>query len=760
VSRTGAYSKKMPSSQDVLVVDFFCGAGGTSWGFANTRQSHLTFRVLGGIDIDKVALASYSRNVNAPGIECDIRELANEPSRLEDLFPDLLARTTEPLVFIGTPPCQGFSAHRRKDDRLDARNDLVLAFASLVVRFRPDVFVIENVAETLSGRYDDYFTKARDLMGDAGYHIAQGVLDLSLFGVPQRRRRAVVLGSLKPGLELPTPVLSADQAPTVRRAIAHLEEIASGETSADDPLHRAPDHTQRILDKIHRIPADGGDLRDLGKQEQLDCHSRMESRKSKGFSDVYGRLRWDSPSVTITAKCSTPSTGRFLHPTQHRSISVREAAILQGFPQNYQFEGPFVNQYRQIGEAVPPIFARALAWQVLDHLRPAPAPLMSFAEQKPPAPGMAERDLGARTESPHALDSSLRLVDAFCGAGGLSLGFERAGFRSALAFDSDRDAVETFRRNIGGDCESLDAWDEALPERIDAAVGGEDFVIVGGPPCQGFSQQRRGGDVDARNDLVGRYCAIVTRLRSKPLAVVLENVTYLDSPRGRHILEDYVRTMESMGYVVARHDLNSADFGVPQLRHRILVVAVSEAVAPFYREPKPVSGTRWRTVGECLAGLPAPSATCLVSNHVQSRESDLNQRRIAFVDQGFARMAIPYELRLESHKRYSGHLDVYGRLDWYGQARTITGGFDSFTRGEYAHPWEHRSITPREAARLQGFPDWFEFVGNRASVRHQIGNAVPPPLATAVARALADAIQRASQASRHEGVAVQRGQTD
>ncbi len=109
---------------------------------------------------------------------------------------------------------------------------------------------------------------------------------------------------------------------------------------------------------------------------------------------------------------------------------------------------------------------------------------------------------------------------------------------------------------------------------------------------------------------------------------------------------------------------------------------------------------------------------------------------------GSGRLAIPPELQLACHTKYDGHLDVYGRLDWFSQARTITGGFDSFTRGEYCHPFYHRSITAREAARIQGFPDWFVFEGNRAAVRRQIGNAVPPPLAHGIAKGIEHALKK------------------
>jgi len=205
--------------------------------------------------------------------------------------------------------------------------------------------------------------------------------------------------------------------------------------------------------------------------------------------------------------------------------------------------------------------------------------------------------------------------------------------------------------------------------------------------------------------------------------------------------------MKKAGYRVFRHDLNSADFAVPQLRRRIIVVAIRNPIAANYRGPRRLTGRRWFTVGETVADLiPLESSPEHVhgipANHERSREGELNRRRISFVDMGYGRMSIPSTLQLPCHVKYGGHLDVYGRLDWFSQARTITGGFDSFTRGEYGHPFYHRSLTPREAARLQGFPDWFAFVGNRSSVRRQIGNAVPPPMAYAVAVAIRNAWMR------------------
>lgn len=745
--QTSGYAKRLPVADQIHVVDFFCGAGGTSWGFLRTRQSHLEYAIHGGIDIDPFALASYEANLQRPGIECDVRSLADEPEQLLSLFPDLDPHVSRPLVFIATPPCQGFSAHRKKDARDDPRNDLIIAFAKVLSHFLPDAFLLENVPEMLGGKYSTYYEEAEAVFLRAGYSLRKGVVDLSRFGLAQRRRRAIVLGSLSGPIDLPQPVFEANEVRTVRDAIGHLRPLDAGETDPDDPWHRAPAHTERILEKIRMIPADGGDRRSLGRADQLQCHQDMDEGAATGFTDVYGRLRWDAPSVTITAKSSTPSTGRFLHPDQHRNISLREAAILQGFPQDYEFCGPFTHQYRQVGEAFPPSFARFLAWQLLDHFRPTAWDAADGACRVTDATQMTlplQETLGAARPDEQAhpdLQQPLCVVDAFCGAGGMALGFQQVGYEAAYAFDLDADAVSTFRQNVSDVAEVADAYDSELPATISNAAGDRDYVLVGGPPCQGFSQQRRGDHADARNDLVLRYAEIVDETARRPLAVVLENVTYLDSPRGRNDLRGYREHLAELGYVLFRHDVNSTEFGVPQLRRRIVLVALSSRYAGSYAGPRPTHPRRWPTVGEALGGLPATGREDSPPNHVPSNETAISRRRIAYVDQGGGRLSIPQGLRLSAHRRYDGHLDVYGRLDWFSQARTLTGGFDSFTRGEYAHPFLHRSITAREAARLQGFPDSFEFIGNRASVRRQLGNAVPPPLARAVARAIADALR-------------------
>lgn len=720
------YEKSLPVPRKIAVVDFFCGCGGMSWGFKNTRQSHLAFEVLGGFDIDRHALLTYEANIHAPGFCADVSQLSDNPLLLGEYLPAINNGLERPFVFIGCAPCQGFSAHRKKDERDDPRNNLMYAFAKICRYYLPDFVVMENVPEIVRGRFSNYFDKAREELEDCGYTLNVDILDLSQYGVPQRRRRAIVIASRTGLVKLPEPVLAFDEAITVREAISHLRAIPSGGSDPYDDAHRAPSHIPRILDKINMIPPDGGDRRSLPIEEQLDCHSNIDGSKSPGFTDVYGRLRWDTPSVTITAKSSTPSCGRFLHPEQHRNISVREAGILQGFPQTYKFEGPFINRYRQIGEAVPPLFSRFVAKSVLEHITPSTIPVH-----------LQGRNLDHASVRDGA--EKLLTVDAFCGAGGLTLGFEWAGFSPAFAFDVDQAAIKTFNKNISQIAEVADVRNVDIRNKIMSAVRGKDFVVIGGPPCQGFSQQRRGEHEDPRNNLVLAYAELIEGIEQKPVAIILENVTYLDSPRGRKILNEYVERCERLGYVIFRHDLNSAEFGVPQLRNRIIIVAVEKALSPFYSGPEKSSPNVWSTVGDVLKGLPKIGT---LLNHQASAEGESNRKRIAYVDMGGGRLSIPPDLQLPCHTKYGGHLDVYGRLDWFGHARTITGGFDSYTRGEFAHPFYHRSITHREAARIQGFPDSYEFQGNKAETRRQIGNAVPPPLGYAIAMSIKQAIAK------------------
>ena len=337
-------------------------------------------------------------------------------------------------------------------------------------------------------------------------------------------------------------------------------------------------------------------------------------------------------------------------------------------------------------------------------------------------------------------------IDAFCGAGGLSLGLSRAGFDVRAAFDLDHFSVETYRRNLGdhgfeGDA-NLITGDELLTR---AGLEGADLdLFAGGPPCQGFSKQKRGAHLgDKRNVLVLEYLRLLVEVR--PKAFLLENVPQLAQVRGRHLVDEFGGLKE---YRLCGAFYIAADYGVAQTRERFVLVGIRDDQGSDFHCPPPTT-PKWLTVGEVIGDLPEPPSDYSdhpdFPNHQNARVTMANIERFAYVPQGGGWQDIPFDLRLPCHQtvdtKSGGWPDVYGRLRWSGQCPTITGGFDSFTRGRYGHPLFNRPLTPREAARLQGFPDSHVFLGTRHDVRHQIGNAVPVPLGEALGTAVLDALE-------------------
>ncbi|MBP6603353.1 MAG: DNA cytosine methyltransferase [Verrucomicrobiales bacterium] len=335
-------------------------------------------------------------------------------------------------------------------------------------------------------------------------------------------------------------------------------------------------------------------------------------------------------------------------------------------------------------------------------------------------------------------DSPYRLIEGFCGPGGMSLGLSRAGFEISCAFDIDSPSVDTHNKNLGGHAFVANARDVTGQDLLTRAglETRELDLFAGGPPCQGFSKQKRGAHLgDTRNDLVKDYIRIVREL--KPRFFFFENVAIFGQKRGK----EYIRAMhDDLGdYEISSCFVDSSNFGLAQSRQRFLVVGRRRDVLGAFSFPTGIV-KRKVTVGDVLKGLPEPpddyTSHRKFANHQQARVTAMNVMRFSYVPQGGGWKDIPREHQLPCHQRVDtqkgGWPDVFGRLSWDGLCPTITGGFDSFTRGRYGHPLHDRPLTPREAARIQGFPDSHIFHGNRGDVRSQIGNAVPPPVAFAV----------------------------
>lgn len=349
-------SKKL-GKREYDFVDFFCGAGGMSYGFHQMADLTGKFRWAGAVDIDKHAIDTYERNYKHRPVNLNLGE-----DDIETIKSALSLRRKNELVLIGCAPCQGFSSHRKKDHHRgpDKRNSLVGRFAEIAVAMRPKLIIMENVPDLLAKKHWKHYKAFKDTVEAAGYHIAVKILNMADFGAPQARHRTVLLAGRDFIPTLPEPVFKPGQYRTVRDAIGGLPPLVAGGKDPSDPMHMTSKHRKETVEVLKKVPKNGGSRPHGIGPKCLD--------KVAGFYDVYGRLSWDKPAVTITARCRTPSCGRFAHPEQNRGLSVREAALLQGFPKEFYFEGPFDDKYKQIGNAVSPIFSTRLAAHVLTML--------------------------------------------------------------------------------------------------------------------------------------------------------------------------------------------------------------------------------------------------------------------------------------------------------------------------------------------------------------------------------------------------------
>lgn len=328
-----------------MAIDLFCGVGGTTLGLKKAG-----FNVVGAVDCMEEAVEGY--RLNHPDVEVWERDI----TEITPLFVmrRIGMKKGELDLLAGCPPCQGFSRIRSKSaDKTegDERNDLVFQYIRFVKTFRPKTLMLENVPGLVN---DKRMVEVESTLIAMGYDLDYKVLDAADYGVPQRRRRFILVGSRISRVHLAQPL---KQKKTVRDAIAFLQNQKDAERK--DPLHSMrTEYTKDVLDIIKKIKKDGGLRSELPEKYHLSCFKR-----SGGFKDVYGRMRWDDVAPTLTGGCTSASKGRFLHPEEHRAITLREASILQGFPEKYKFPVAASRQTLAllIGNAFPPAFTEAHA---------------------------------------------------------------------------------------------------------------------------------------------------------------------------------------------------------------------------------------------------------------------------------------------------------------------------------------------------------------------------------------------------------------
>lgn len=349
-------------------VDLFSCGGGMSTGF--TRQGN--FRTIGAVDLE-VAKPSYgvgATNCNDTyEANLGLRPLAANLAHTapEEISGHFGFTAYDVDVLISCAPCTGFSqkkANNHIED--DARNQLVERTALYAEAWRPRYVVIENVKELLNGRHKHHYQGLHRSLTRLGYEVFAEIHNLKDFGLPQSRIRSLIVAKLDGAFVMELAKVNRHQ--TVRDAIGHLPHLAAGTVHPSDEMHTCPRISGLSLERMQAIPKDGGSWIDLTEEQAHLRIPSMDPMKPGSFPDVYGRLAWDKPAPTVTRECSHPGNGRYSHPEQDRLLSVREMALIQGFPADYRFMGNISSKYRQIGDAVPPMIATMIAQSIADDI--------------------------------------------------------------------------------------------------------------------------------------------------------------------------------------------------------------------------------------------------------------------------------------------------------------------------------------------------------------------------------------------------------
>lgn len=322
---------------ELTAIDLFAGAGGATRGLKDAG-----YQVLAAIEIDQAAAKTFAANHSDTKLVIrDVREVSTE-----DLMSELKLVYNKLTLLKACPPCQGYSSLGTTDPD-DARNDLVAEVWRFTRALRPKAVTVENVPGLARDARLSLLTRQ---MRAIGYRVRTHMLEATNFGVPQRRRRLILL-AIKSELakEMPDDLIELLPRSFRERKTAGEVIAQAGPLDGSDPVHRHRNHTKTVIDRIRAIPT-GGTRFDLPEEHRLECHRRLSSRRACAS---YGRIKEDEPAPTLTTRCTTPACGSFIHPREHRGLTLREAALLQTFPIDYSFCGHYGDIEAQIGNALP-----------------------------------------------------------------------------------------------------------------------------------------------------------------------------------------------------------------------------------------------------------------------------------------------------------------------------------------------------------------------------------------------------------------------
>lgn len=714
-------------------VSFFSGGGGFTLGFLEAG-----FQSVFCSDVEKFSADTHQLNwPDAEFIQQDIQTITSD-----DL---LYAIGDEPVdVVVGGPPCQGFS---NMGDKLagDHRNSLINHYIRAVAIINPQVVLIENVPG-FKTKYGGYFFNALCYgLKEIGYHVSFKLIDSSGYGVPQIRKRIFIVGTRSNrDFLFPAPSSSSVGSMISRSTVG--EALMGLNNRSKRPNHSVLNHGEKVIRRYEFIPEGGK----LPPPDELP-----EDIRRNNFGNTYQRLHRERPATTMV-----PGNNAFpVHPVYHRSITPREAARIQTFPDDHIFAGNRAQQCIQVGNAVPPLLAARLADSINCHLDEIGS---SFGELV-----LGEKYVGteANPRSMRSLDEqargtqkkkSLTCVDLFSGIGGFSIGFMEAGFEILAKCDNDQDVIAAHKLNFPNiPMVSGDLNQKKVRAKIASVVKGKTVdVLVGGPPCQGFSMfgkrrfvNTKGYDpkTDGRNDLVFAFVDVVKELN--PSWVVMENVPGIEHLDDGKYIKNVKKALFDAGYYqIESAVLNAASYGVPQKRRRFILIAhKGDHVIPWPKEKYFAEPKGWqkafRTTAQVLTDLEGKENAPSIYNHAPPSHHSIVCERYSYIKQGekLDPEGLPDHLKLglktgKPIKRFS---HVHYRLAPDLPSPTIVPGHNAFP----VHPNLDRTLTIREAARLQTIPDWVQFTGPIIKQGMQVGNAFPPLLAQVIAERLARVVR-------------------
>ncbi|MEJ7934463.1 DNA cytosine methyltransferase [Sphingobium sp. AN558] len=708
--------------REFSAVSLFAGGGGLTLGIEKAG-----FESAFATDFEPSSAKTFARNLrDVPFFLGDIQRLTR--GELEETL-----RGRQIDLVVGGPPCQGFSTLGDQNPA-DPRNGLFWHFVNVVGWLQPSSFLMENVSylrTQYGGRYEREIVAAFEKLG---YRVDVRTLNSADFGVAQVRRRVFFFGTRLPGqFEWPAPTHGPGLLPYVGVG-SLLDGIPD-----DAPNHIHLNHSDKVIARYKLIP-EGGRMPPPAELPQ-------EIRR-KNFGNTYKRLHRGRPSLTLV-----PGNNAFaIHPTEDRSLSPREAARIQGFPDDYIFVGSRAEQCKLVGNAVPVLLAQRIGERIIDHISSSGA--VSRTNQVSRKVTRMTPPVTVKPTESLAKSSGLNAVSFFTGIGGLMLGFQNAGVAVRASYDLKNSVSRNLQVNFPHLTHRTTDVATLTADEVRRDVGPHEIDIVfGGPPCQGFSifgrrrfvnTQDHRPDQDPRNEVSLKFIDLAIQLM--PRAIFMENVKgFLSTQRGdSSYLVEVEERLSAAGYEFEHRVVNCATYGVPQSRERFILIAWKAGIKFIWPEAKHFGEPKaWQrktvTVGDVITDLMHESTYGEEFSHVPMNHKSLVVERYKLIPEGgrLPEGTMPDWLRKgyrsDNVKNYS---HVYKRLSMSAPATTMVPGHNAFP----IHPVLHRTLTVREAARIQTFPDWMKFVGTRQQQCTLVGNAVPPLLAEIFAAAIVKAV--------------------